>query len=280
MLLVTGADGQLGRELRLVLGEKAMYAGHRELDISNEAMVKAFFAEGPFDFIINCAAYTAVDKAEDNAEAAERVNALGPALLARYGRRIIHLSTDYVFDGRSNRPWREDDAPNPLSVYGKTKLAGENAVLAEAETAVIIRTSWLYSQFGKNFVKTMRGLGLERDSIDVVYDQIGSPTNAASLAEAIGNILPQIEPGMKEIFHYSDEGVTSWYDMACLIIRMMHLPCAVCPIESDNYPTRALRPAYSVFNKTKIRMRFGLTIPHWQADLERCMRMMNKRRAG
>ncbi len=269
----------LGRELRLVLGDRAMYAGHRELDISNEAMVKAFFAEGPFDFIINCAAYTAVDKAENNAETAERVNTLGPSLLARYGRRIIHLSTNHVFDGRSFKPWREDDAPNPLSVYGKTKLAGENAVLAEAETAVIIRTSWLYSCFGKNFVKDMRKLGAERDSIDVVYDRIGAPTNAASLATVIVSILPQLEPGMKEIFHYSAEGVTSWYDIACLIIRLMHLPCIVRPIESDNHPARVAQPAYSVFSKTKIRRRFGLTIPHWQSDLERCMRMMNKNSA-
>ena len=274
MLLVTGANGQLGQELRLLLGNRAVYAGRAELDIADEAAVKAFFEAQSFDFVINCAAYTAVDKAEDDAEAADRANRLGPALLARYGRRMVHVSTDYVFDGTSCRPYRENDAPNPVSVYGRTKLAGEAAVLNEAETAVIIRTAWVYSSFGKNFVKTMRRLGAERDSLGVVFDQVGTPTYAADLASAIVAMLPQIAPGMKDVYHYSNEGVTSWYDFAVAIMEESGLSCAVRPIESADYPTRAARPAFSVLNKAKIKKDFGLSIPHWRDGLKRCLTAM------
>ncbi|WP_294555983.1 dTDP-4-dehydrorhamnose reductase [uncultured Mailhella sp.] len=274
MFLVTGAGGQLGSELRLLLGEEAVYVGHGELDITDEEAVKAFFAGNSFDFVINCAAYTAVDKAEDDTEAAEKVNSLGPLYLARYGRRIVQISTDYVFDGTSCRPYTEKDAPNPVSVYGRTKLAGENAVLAGAECAVVIRTSWLYSSFGANFVKTMRRLGAERESLGVVFDQAGTPTYAADLAAAIVSMLPQIRPGMKEVYHFSNEGVTSWYDFAVAIMEESHLACAVRPIESSAYPTRAVRPAYSVLNKAKIRQDFGLTIPHWRDGLKRCVRII------
>ena len=274
MLLVTGANGQLGQELRLLLGNRAVYAGHAELDIADEAAVKGFFEAQSFDLVINCAAYTAVDKAEDDAEAADRANRLGPALLARYGRRMVHVSTDYVFDGTSCRPYRENDAPNPVSVYGRTKLAGEEAVLNEAETAVIIRTAWVYSSFGKNFVKTMRRLGAERDSLGVVFDQVGTPTYAADLASAIVAMLPQIAPGMKDVYHYSNEGVTSWYDFAVAIMEESGLSCAVRPIESADYPTRAARPAFSVLNKAKIKKDFGLSIPHWRDGLKRCLTAM------
>ena len=274
MFLVTGAGGQLGSELRLLLGEEAVYVGHGELDITDEEAVKAFFSGNSFDFVINCAAYTAVDKAEDDTEAAEKVNSLGPLYLARYGRRIVQISTDYVFDGTSCRPYTEKDAPNPVSVYGRTKLAGENAVFAGAECAVVIRTSWLYSSFGANFVKTMRRLGAERESLGVVFDQAGTPTYAADLAAAIVSMLPQIRPGMKEVYHFSNEGVTSWYDFAVAIMEESHLACAVRPIESSAYPTRAVRPAYSVLNKAKIRQDFGLTIPHWRDGLKRCVRII------
>ena len=274
MLLVTGANGQLGQELRLLLGNRAVYAGRTELDIADESAVKAFFEAQSFDFVINCAAYTAVDRAEDEAEAADRANRLGPALLARYGRRIVHVSTDYVFDGTSCRPYRENDAPNPVSVYGRTKLAGEEAVLNEAETAVIIRTAWVYSSFGKNFVKTMRRLGAERASLGVVFDQVGTPTYAADLASAIVAMLPQIAPGMKDVYHYSNEGVTSWYDFAVAIMEESGLSCAVRPIESADYPTRAARPAFSVLNKAKIKKDFGLSIPHWRDGLKRCLTAM------
>lgn len=276
MLLVTGADGQLGRELRLLLGDRAVYAGRSQLDITDEAKVSAFFAERKFDFVINCAAYTAVDKAEDDAEAADRVNRLGAELLARHGRRIIQVSTDYVFDGESPRPYKEEDETRPMSVYGRTKRAGEEAVLAHAETAVIVRTSWLYSSFGGNFVKTMQRLGRERESLGVVFDQVGTPTCAADLAAAITAMLPEITPGMKEIFHYSNEGVASWYDFACAIMQESGLSCAVRPIESAEYPTRAIRPAFSVLNKAKIKKRFGLAIPHWTDGLKRCVKMMER----
>lgn len=276
MFLVTGAGGQLGQELRLLLGDRAVYVGHGELDIADEAAVRAFCAARTFDFIINCAAYTAVDRAEDDAEGAERVNALGPALLARYGRRIVQISTDYVFDGDISRPYREDDEPRPRSVYGRTKLAGEKAVLAEAETAVVVRTSWLYSSFGNNFMKTMRRLGAERESLGVVFDQVGTPTCAADLAAAIVTMLPQLTSGMKEVYHYSNEGVASWYDFACAIMKAAGLACTVRPIESSEYPTRAARPAFSVLNKAKIKKRFGLAIPHWTDGLKCCMKTMER----
>ena len=276
MFLVTGANGQLGQELRLLLGDRAEYAGRAELDIIDEAAVAAFFAERKFDAVINCAAYTAVDKAEDDAEAADRANRVGPELLARYGRNIIQISTDYVFDGTAHLPYRESDAPNPVSVYGRTKLAGEEAALAEADTAIVIRTSWVYSSFGNNFVKTMRRLGAQRESLGVVFDQVGTPTYAADLAAAIVAVLPQITPGMKEIYHFSNEGVASWYDFACAIMEESGLSCVVRPIESAEYPTRAARPAYSVLNKAKIKRDFGLSIPHWTDSLKRCVRKMER----
>ena len=269
MLLVTGAYGQLGQELRLLLGEQAMYVGRADLDITNEEAVKGFFTANHFDFIINCAAYTAVDRAEDDEKNADLVNRHGAGLLARYGRRIIHISTDYVFDGKSPRPYIESDAPNPISVYGRTKLAGEKAVLEHADTAVVIRTSWLYSRFGHNFVKTIRRLGAKQDHLNVVFDQIGSPTYAADLAAVITTILPQLQPGMKKIYHYSNEGVASWYDLAYAVMRESAFPCLVNPVGSADYPTRAARPSFSVLNKTKIKNDFSVIIPHWRDGLER-----------
>ena len=278
MLLITGSNGQLGNELRLLLGESAVYVGRDELDITDEAAVKAFFEARSFDFVINCAAYTAVDKAEDDFEAADRINRLGPALLAKYGKRIVQVSTDYVFDGTAHLPYKEKDAVNPVSVYGSTKLSGEEAVLAEAETAVVIRTAWLYSSFGANFVKTMRRLGAERDSLGVIFDQVGTPTYAADLAAAIVAMIPQIKPGMKEIYHYSNEGVASWYDFAVSIMAEGGLSCSVRPLETSEYPTKAVRPAYSVLNKAKIRRDFGITIPHWMDGLRRCLRVLDNAR--
>ena len=276
MLLVTGANGQLGNELRLLLGDSAVYVDRDELDITDEAAVRRFLDAQNFDVVINCAAYTAVDKAEDDFEAADRVNRLGPALLAKYGRRIIQVSTDYVFDGTAYLPYKEEDAVNPVSVYGSTKLAGEEAVLAQAETAVVIRSSWMFSSYGDNFVKTMRRLGAESDSLGVVIDQIGTPTYAADLAAAIVAILPNIQPGMKEIYHYSNEGVASWYDFACAIMAESGLPCMVRPLETHEYPTKATRPAYSVLSKAKIRRDFGLAIPHWMDGLKRCIAKLNE----
>ena len=272
MFLVTGCNGQLGTALQTLLKDKAHYIDRDELDLTDENKVKEFFSANKYDFIINCAAYTAVDKAESDKEAAFNVNALAPLYLAKYGKNIIHISTDYVFDGKGHRPYKEEDLTTPLSIYGKTKKEGELNVLENANTAIIIRTAWLYSPHGSNFVKTMRKLGAERESLNVVFDQVGSPTNAYDLANAIVNILPQIRDKEKEIFHFTNEGVCSWYDFALEIMEQSHLTCNLHPIESKDYPTPAPRPHYSVLNKQKIKQRFNITIPHWKEGLKQCLK--------
>ena len=277
MWLVTGADGQLGTELKCLLGDDAVYVDRAELDISDEDAVRRFFETRSFRGVINCAAYTAVDKAEDEPEAAELVNHLGAKWLAKYGKCIIHISTDYVFDGIHHIPYVEDDVTNPVSVYGKTKLAGEQAVIEHAETAIIIRTAWLYSSYGSNFVKTMLRLGKERQSLNVICDQIGSPTYAGDLAVAIVAVLPQIQSGQKAVYHYTNEGVCSWYDFAVAIMEMAVLPCEVNPIGSDGYPTKAKRPYYSVLNKKKIKNDFGLKIRYWRDALADVLKEMKEK---
>lgn len=273
MFLVVGCNGQLGTELKTLLGEQAEYVDREDLDITDEAAVKVFFENKTYEFVINCAAYTAVDLAEDNAETARKVNEDGVRNLARYGKRIIHISTDYVFDGIGHKPYEPDDKTNPVSVYGITKRNGEQAALKEAETAIVIRTAWLYSPYGNNFVKTMRRLGAERESLNVVCDQIGTPTYASDLAKAIVEILPQIKSGTKEIYHMTDEGVCSWYDFACEIMSLSGLKCRVCPIPSSAYPTKAKRPFYSVLSKEKIKRDFKITIPHWKESLVKCLKL-------
>lgn len=272
MFLVTGCRGQLGTALQSFLKDKAVYIDRDELDLTDEEAVKTYLEKNSFDFIINCAAYTAVDKAEADAETARKVNAFAPLYLAKYGKNIIHISTDYVFDGTSYHPYTEDDTPNPLSVYGKTKREGELNILNNAKTGIVIRTAWLYSPHGGNFVKTMRRLGAEKETLNVVFDQIGTPTNAYDLAEAIVAILPQIKQGEKEIYHFTDEGVCSWYDFACEIMKQSKLSCKVFPIESKEYPTPAPRPNYSVLNKNKIKKRFNLNIDHWTEGLAKCLK--------
>ncbi|MCM1323755.1 MAG: dTDP-4-dehydrorhamnose reductase [Acetobacter sp.] len=272
MFLVTGCNGQLGTALQSLLKDNAVYIDRNDLDLTDENAVKTYLAANTYDFIINCAAYTAVDKAESDSENAHKVNALAPLYLAKYGKRIIHISTDYVFDGTAYKPYTEEDATNPISIYGKTKREGEQNVLQNAETAIIIRTAWLYSPHGGNFVKTMRKLGAEKENLKVVFDQIGSPTNAYDLAEAIIAALPQIKTGEKEVFHFTNEGVCSWYDFALEIMEQSKLPCKVFPIESKDYPTPAARPSYSVLNKTKIKQRFNLNIPHWKKGLIKCLK--------
>ncbi len=274
MLLITGANGQLGNELRLLLGDNALYTDYAELDITNAAEVRAFVNAHRVDMIVNCAAYTAVDKAESDEEKAYAINAVGPANLAQAGVPLIHVSTDYVFDGASCRPYVEDDVPNPATVYGRTKLAGEKHVLENADTALVIRTAWLYSSFGNNFVKTMLRLGAERDSLNVVFDQVGTPTYARDLAAAIVKIMPQLKPGMKGVYHFSDEGVCSWYDFAVRIMDKAGQPCRVKPIESVDYPMPAKRPFYSVLNKGKIKAAFGVDIPHWEKSLDDCLKKL------
>jgi len=276
MFLITGANGQLGSSLRKLLGTSAIFCGHEKLDITNADAVQAFFRGKKIDGIVNCAAYTAVDKAESDAVSAKKINELGAKNLAKTGVPIVHISTDYVFAGTACRPYVETDETCPRSVYGATKLAGERAVLENAETAIVIRTSWLYSEFGNNFVKTMRRLGVTRERLGVVFDQTGTPTYAHDLASAIVKILPQISTGMREIYHFSNEGVCSWFDLAKAVMEEFSLPCEVAPIETTDYPTPAARPQYSVLNKGKIKKAFGLKIDHWRDALKRCVAEINR----
>nr|QGT50684.1 NAD(P)-dependent oxidoreductase [uncultured Elusimicrobia bacterium] len=276
MLLITGANGQLGRCLHDLLGEKnVLYTDAAELDITNAQAVRTFGAAHPLTGIINCAAYTNVDKAEDEPALARKINAEGPANLADLAAAqnipLIHISTDYVFDGTAHSPLPENASVNPLGVYGKTKQEGEKEVLARATTAVIIRTAWLYSPYGKNFLKTMAALGAQKDELRVVADQFGTPTYAPHLAQAVLKILPQIKTGQKEIYHFTDEGAATWYDFAHYILKNLQSPCCVLPITTREYPTKATRPAFSVLDKSKIKQAFNLNIPHWTQGVEECL---------
>lgn len=280
-VLVTGANGQLGNSLRALSGRYSSYAflftDVDELDICDKEAVRAYVNGNQVDYILNCAAYTAVDKAEDNEALCLRINAgavrnLGEAA-SEAGARILHISTDYVFDGTAHIPYVETDPTCPVSVYGRTKLAGEEALLSVCPDAVIIRTAWLYSEYGRNFVKTMLRLGKEREEISVVFDQIGTPTYAGDLAEAMCKVLEASERGAFQpgIYHYSNEGVCSWYDFTVKILQAAGLPCRVKPIESKDYPSPTARPPYSVLNKKKIKAAYDLAIPHWEESLRRCM---------
>lgn len=270
-ILVTGANGQLGTEFKKLL-PNAIFAGADVLDITDLDAVKNFVQKNSIKIIINCAAYTAVDKAEDEIELAKKINEDGPRNLALSGTKIIHISTDYVFDGNNYKPYLPQDKTNPISVYGRTKLAGELAVLENAKIAIIVRTAWLYSAHGNNFVKTMRRLGVEKESLNVVADQIGSPTFAGDLAQAIVDILPQMNEANKGIYHYTNEGVCSWYDFAVKIMELSGLNCKVNPIPSSAYPTKATRPFYSVLSKEKIKNVFNIEIPHWKEGLVKCLK--------
>jgi len=275
MILVTGSKGQLGTMLKPLLAE-AIFVDVDELDICDAAAVRGFVKARGVTAVVNCAAYTAVDAAEDDAEVAERVNVLGVRNLAEAVGKIVHISTDYVFDGTAQRPYSEEDAPSPTSVYGVTKLRGEQAALEAGQTVAVIRTSWLYSPYGKNFFKTMLRLGAERESISVVSDQVGSPTYAGDFAGAIVAVLRGMTEGSREIYHYSNEGVCSWCDFASEIMRQAKLPCRVLPIATVDYPTKARRPAYSVLSKEKIKRDFGLTVPDWCDGLARCFAACEK----
>ena len=281
-ILVTGANGQLGNEMRVVAGGQTALVYHftdvAELDICDEQAVERFVVEGAIDCIVNCAAYTNVNKAEEDAVLCDRLNHLAPANLARVAARhrigLVHVSTDYVFNGEHHVPYREDDATCPNSVYGTTKLAGEEAIRTIHPEAVIIRTAWLYSSFGNNFVKTMLRLGKEREELGVVFDQIGTPTYARDLARAIQHIVGSgIVPG---IYHYSNEGVCSWYDFTKAIFDLAGITtCCLKPLHTDEYPTPAARPHYSVLDKTKIKHTYGVKVPHWMDSLRECIKMMD-----
>ncbi len=277
-ILITGCNGQLGNEIQLL---QAQYAQHtwfntdvNELDITDKAAIERFVETNEIDGIVNCAAYTAVDKAESDPQLARKLNADAPAFLAeavaKRGGWMVQVSTDYVFNGTKHTPYVETDEPCPNSVYGQTKLEGEQAVSKLCPNAMIIRTAWLYSEFGNNFVKTMIRLGREREQLGVIFDQVGTPTYAHDLATAIMTAIDKgIKPG---VYHFSNEGVTSWYDFTKSIHRLSGInTCQVSPLHTAEYPTPASRPAYSVLDKTKIKAAYGIEIPHWEESLAKCI---------
>ena len=284
-ILVTGGNGQLGSELREIAPNyqdyNFLFTDVKDLDITNHIAVKEFIEINKINVIINCAAYTAVDKAESEQDLSDAINHLAVANFAQIAKdnniKLIHISTDYVFDGTNHKPYVETDIPNPQSVYGQTKLDGELAMQQiNPANSIIIRTSWVYSKFGNNFVKTMLRLAETRDEISVVADQIGSPTNAADLAKAILTVLPQIENKTPEIYHYSNEGVCSWYDFAKAIFEIEGLHIKVNAIESSQYPTPAKRPFYSVLKKSLIKQAYGIEIPFSRDSLVSCLKKHEK----
>jgi dTDP-4-dehydrorhamnose reductase len=278
-ILITGANGQLGSSLRLLSASldayryRFLFTDVDTLDVCNKDAVLSYAQANEVAYIINCAAYTAVDKAEDNEILCLRINSEAVRNLGEVASalriRIIHISTDYVFDGTNSIPYVETDYTCPVSAYGRSKQIGEQILRSVCHEALIIRTSWLYSEYGDNFVKTMLRLGREKDSLSVVFDQVGSPTYAGDLAAAIMSIIDSAEAGnfCAGIFHYSNEGVCSWYDFALKIFQLAGVNCRVAPIDTKDYPTRAIRPQYSVLNKGKIKNAYGLTIPHWEESL-------------
>lgn len=256
-----------------------IYTDIAELDLTNEKALNDFFQAHPIDVVVNCAAYTAVDAAEDNVELCTLVNVEAVKRLATaahtHGAKVIHVSTDYVFDGKGHRPYREDDRTCPQSVYGSTKLKGEEALFDSASDSVVLRTAWLYSPYGKNFVKTMLMLGRTKDKLNVVVDQVGTPTYAWDLATAIKAIIdaPQWVPG---VYHFSDEGAISWYDFTKAIHRLAGITtCTVDACMSDQFPAKAARPNYSVLDKTKIKATYGISIPYWEDSLKDCLKRIN-----
>ncbi len=286
-ILVTGSYGQLGNELHELADQGLPYhfiwTDVDTLDITDKKALKNFVKKNPIDLLINCAAYTAVDKAEEEKEIAELINTKAVGLLTKTckenGAKFIHVSTDYVFNGKTFQPYKETDTPSANSIYGISKLKGEEEAL-KYDNALIIRTAWLYSSHGKNFVKTMLRLGVERESVSVIFDQIGSPTYAHDLAKAIINIINHANKNNKDfnpgIYNFTNEGVCSWYDFAVSIMKFAELPCKVLPIETKDYILPASRPFYSVLNKSKIRGTFKIEIPYWEESLDKCIKKMNR----
>lgn len=289
-ILITGSKGQVGQELQTLAADfpqfNYIFVDVEELDITNEEAVRAFFEKNEIKYCLNCAAYTAVDKAETDSSLAWKVNVQGVEYLAKacrsFDAQLIQLSTDYVYHTAQNVPYVETDITSPQGVYAKTKLNGDEAAFRNHPNgSMVIRTSWVYSSFGHNFVKTMLKLGAERPELRVVFDQIGTPTYARDLAKAMLLILQkaenrEVEPFLlKGVFHFSNEGVTSWYDFAVAIFDFRNMPVRVIPIETKDYPTPAKRPPFSVLNKHKIKSTFGLEIPHWQASLKACLALLD-----
>ena len=280
-ILITGANGQLGNEMRVLATEHSEYTYFftdvQELDICDEQAVMNFVQENAIDCIVNCAAYTAVDKAEESVELCNKLNHIAPGYLAKAaalrGAALIQVSTDYVFDGTNHIPYRETEPTCPNSVYGRTKLAGEEEAMKQCPRTMIIRTAWLYSTFGNNFVKTMIRLGREKEQLGVIFDQVGTPTYARDLARAIYAAIAQDVPS--GVFHFSNEGVCSWYDFTRAIHRIAGITtCRVRPLHTEEYPTPAARPHYSVLDKTKIKETLNIEIPYWEDSLRECMKSL------
>ena len=282
-ILVTGAGGQLGREMQRVAGNMPSHTfiytdvtdEFQKLDITNEAETLAFVEKENVEVIVNCAAYTNVDKAESDEAAANLINNVGPRNLALAAQQcnatLIHISTDYVFQGNGNTPCVETEPANPLGVYGRTKWAGEQSIATTGCKHIIIRTAWLYSKHGKNFLKTMMQLTRERSELKVVFDQVGTPTYAGDLAEAIAYIIATNQHTRQGIYHYSNEGVCSWYDFAVAINNACGNNCRIAPCHSDEFPSPVRRPHYSVLDKTKLKRTFGLKVPYWHTSMLRCI---------
>ncbi len=282
-ILITGANGQLGSALNLILGQypslyELINTGHQELDITDKDRVEEYIAKTLPHFVINCAAYTAVDKAESEIDIATAINVEGVRNLARAANLhklpIIHISTDFVFDGKTSIPLVEDSFCNPINVYGSSKYKGEQAAQAENSKHFIIRTSWLYSSVGHNFLKSITKLATERSTLSIVFDQIGTPTFANDLALAVKKIIDS-ELAAYGVYHFSNEGVASWYDFAKELIDIQGINCEIVPIVSSEYHTPAKRPAYSVLNKSKIKATFQIEIPYWKDSLRACILEMN-----
>lgn len=284
-ILVTGSNGQLGSELRKLSeksGHKFIFTDIEELDLTDNLEIERFFENKDISFCINCAAYTAVDKAETEIENAFAVNVTAVRNLAEVCAEndtvFIHISTDFVFDGRNCQPYVESDKAKPINVYGQSKYEGEHQALKLNSRTIIIRTSWLYSSFGNNFVKTMLRAGRKNDTLNVIFDQAGTPTYAFDLAEAILKIVDKVQPKEKDksdffgIFHYSNEGIASWYDFAIEIFSISGINCMVNPILTRDYPTPSKRPPFSVLDKSKIKMTYGFIIPYWKDSLNNCIK--------
>jgi dTDP-4-dehydrorhamnose reductase len=290
MILITGGKGQVGQCFQEIAAkyphEKFQFVDVDVLDITSKKAVEAFFKANPPSWVINCAAYTAVDKAETDKALAKKINVVGPKILAetcaKYNLPLVHISTDYVYHNRQNTPFKEGDSESPKGVYAATKQQGDRAALKANPLTMILRTSWVYSHVGNNFVKTMLKLGKERPALSVVFDQIGTPTFAPDLVEAIMSIIQKVDKKEVDIntihgiWHYSNEGVSSWYDFAAEIFAMENIACKVSPIETKDYPTPAKRPHFSVLNKAKIKAHFGLNIPHWRASLGKCLDLLRE----
>ena len=285
-ILVTGSNGQLGSEIKSIPSDYSynfFFTDRNNIDITSKDSIKEFCQTNSINVIINCAAYTAVDKAQSDIENADLVNRKAVKKLSIVAKelniKLIHISTDYVFDGKNFKPYVEEFQTNPQGVYGKSKLDGELELLnINPLNSIIIRTSWVYSYYGNNFVKTMLRLGKEKEELGVIFDQIGTPTYAKDLAKTILDIIPQIENSKVEIYNYSNEGVLSWYDFAKEIMKMAKLNCKIKAIETYQYPTPAKRPHFSLLNKSKIKSKFNLEIPYWKDGLDDCLKRLGERR--